>query len=163
MFRFNPEGPFAWAEAIERHQRRRDGEALAAMICGGAPMPDEARAYVAAIVVRHANRPRGRQAKTLDPATIFRNRRIQAQLAGQVERLATRGRHTRTLEAGQKARDDEVVVIVRPSQDRAVQAVVDAIAGTRDELQRTAVADLARRIARDIEDDEDAAPPASPK
>jgi hypothetical protein len=162
MFRFNPDSPTAWAEAVERHQRRGDGEALAAMIRGGVPMTDEARGYLAGLVASTAKRPKGRKSKALDPLTIYRDRRIQQAIAGQVERVAQRGGQERALSPGQRARGDEMVVVDHTSQERAVQAVVDAIAGTCDELQRTAVADLARRIGRDLEEDGSAAPPASP-
>ncbi len=82
MFRFNPDDPNAWADAISRHQRGGDGESLATMIRSGQSMPDTAREYVAQVIGRKAKRPIGRpkkhQAVTIEQYAkhIFKVRRV---------------------------------------------------------------------------------------
>lgn len=124
MFRFNPESHDAWAEAIRRHQRQGDGEPLALMIRSGKPMPPEARECLAALAASTAKRARGAQPRTLDAARIYRDRRIQADYLR---------RQARSVEG--------------ESQDSIVLDLVADLEGTPDELQRTAVGDLVRRIA----------------
>jgi hypothetical protein len=68
MFRFNPDAPLAWSDAINRHQRGGDGQALASMIRSGRPMPDQTRDYIADIASRGAKRRRGRPSKVLKHA-----------------------------------------------------------------------------------------------
>lgn len=74
MFRFNPDSPHAWLDAVDRH-RQGQPDALASMIRGGKPMPDSVREYVADAVAR-APRPKGRPAKVLAAKDIYRAHRI---------------------------------------------------------------------------------------